>query len=125
MNRFMHFLFGPELLWVVYYFIIVLITKLTHSPIKSMDSFWIFMAYIIPLILLPLSFMLYFVPGTIKSWLLLRLWIAGIVGGHFVLSKALLAHSEQGPGVGTAYMMGMGFLFFVLIAGTIWSVIKF
>jgi hypothetical protein len=125
MNRLAHFFFGPELLWVAYYVIIVLMTKLTHSPIKSMDSFWISMAYIIPLVLLPLSFMLYFVPGVIKSWLLLRLWIAGVVGGHFVLSKALLAHSEQGPGVGTAYMMGMGLLFFALIGGTIWSVIKF
>ena len=125
MNRLAHFFIGPELLWVVYYIIILVITKATHSPVKSMDSFWISMAYIIPLILLPLSFMLYFVPGVIRPWLLLRLWIAGVVGGHFVLSKALLAHAEQGPGVGTAYIMGMGFLFFALIAGTIWSVIKF
>lgn len=125
MNWLTHFLVGPELLWVFYCLITVVITKLTHSPVKSMNSFWISMAYVIPLILLPLSFILYFVPGVIKSWLLLRLWIAGIVGGHFVLNKALLAHSEQGPGVGTAYMMGMGFLFFALIAGTIWSVIKF
>lgn len=125
MNWLTHFLVGPELLWVLYYIIIVVFTKLTHSPIKSMDSFWISMAYIIPWVFLPLSFMLYYVPGVIKSWLLLRLWIARMVGGHFVLSKALLAHSEQGPGVGTAYMMGMGFLFFALIAGTIWSVIKF
>lgn len=125
MNRLLHFFFGPELLWMCYYILIVALTKLTHSPLKSMDSFWISMTYIIPLVFLPLSFMLYFVPGVIKSWLLLRLWIAGIVGGHFVLSKALLAHSEQGPGVGTAYMMGMGILFFVLIGGTIWSVIKF
>ena len=125
MNRLAHFLIGPELLWLVYYLIIVAITKATHSPVKSMDSFWVPMAYIIPLVFLPLSFILYYVPVVIKPWLLPRLWIAGIIGGHFVLSKALLAHSEQGPGVGTAYMMGMGFLFFALIAGTIWAVIKF
>ena len=125
MNRFLHFLTGPELLWVLYYVIIVIITRLTHSPVKGMDSFWISMAYIVPLILLPLSFLLYYFPGVIRPWLLIRLWIAGLVGGHFVLSKALLAHSEQGPGVGTAYMLGMGLLFFVLIGGTIWAVIKF
>jgi len=125
MNKLLHFLIGPELLWLIFFYLVLEITHLTHSPVKTMDSFWISMAYIIPLLLIPLSFMLYFVPGVIKSWLLLRLWIAGIVGGHFVLSKALLAHSEQGPGVGTAYIMGMGFLFFALIAGTIWSVIKF
>jgi len=124
MNKISQLAPGPELLWVICYFIVLLVTKVTHSPVKSMDSFWISMAYIIPLFFLPLSFMLYFVPGVLKSWLLLRIWIAGLVGGHFVLSKALLAHSEQGPGVGTAYIMGMGFLFFALIAGTIWAVIK-
>jgi hypothetical protein len=125
MNRLLHFLLGPELLWIVYYSIVALLIKLSHSPVKSMDSFWISMAYLIPLILLPLSFMLYYVPGVIRPWLLPRLWLAGVIGGHFVLSKALIAHSEQGPGVGTAYMMGMGILFFALIGCTIWTLIKF
>ena len=125
MNKFTRFLLGPEMLWVVYWLIIVVLRKMTHSPVKSMDSFWIASAYIIPLTLLPLSFMLYFVPGVIKPWLLLRLWIAGMVGGHLVLTKALMAHSEQNSGVGTAYIMGIGFVFLVLIAGTIWAVIKF
>jgi hypothetical protein len=125
MNRPLQFVIGPELLWVLYYLIIVIITKVSHSPVKSMDSFWIGMAYVIPLILLPLSFLLYYFPGVIRPWLLLRLWVAGLVGGHLVLSKALQAHSEQGPGVGTAYIMGMGILFFILIIGTIWAIIKF
>ncbi len=125
MNRLLHLLTGPELLWTFFYFMVALITRMTHSPVKSMDSFWISMAYIIPLVLLPVSFLLYYFPGAIRSWLLLRLWIAGLVGGHFVLEKALQAHSEQGPGVGTAYILGMGLLFVVLIGGTIWSVFKF
>ena len=125
MNRLLHFLIGPELLWVIYYILVVVFIKLSHSPVKSMDSFWLSMAYLIPLILLPLSFMLYYIPGVIRPWLLPRLWLAGIIGGHFVLNKALLAHSEQGPGVGTAYMMGMIILFIALVGCTIWAVIKF
>ena len=125
MNRLLHFLIGPELLWVVYYAIVVIFIKLSHSPVKSMDSFWLSMAYLIPLILFPLSFMLYYIPGVIRPWLLPRLWLAGIIGGHFVLNKALIAHSEQGPGVGTAYMMGMIILFIALVGCTIWAVIKF
>ena len=125
MNRLLHFLIGPELLWVVYYAIVVIFIKLSHSPVKSMDSFWLSMVYIIPLVLLPLSFMLYYIPGVIRPWLLPRLWLAGIIGGHFVLNKALIAHSEQGPGVGTAYMMGMIILFIALVGCTIWAVIKF
>jgi hypothetical protein len=125
MNKILHLFIGPELLWLVYYFLIILIIRWTHPPAKSLDPFWISFTYIIPLVLLPLSFILYYVPGVIRPWLLLRLWIAGIVGGHYVLSAALRAHSEQGPGVGTAYILGMGILFLVLIGGSIGAVIKF
>ena len=124
MNRMLHFITGPELLWIIYYVLVLLIIRFTNSPTKSMDSFWISLAYIVPLILLPLTFISYYLPGA-KNLLLLRLWITGLVGGHFVLQTALYAHSEQGPGVGTAYMMGMGFAIFALIACTIWAVIKF
>jgi hypothetical protein len=125
MNKLSHLLIGPELLWLFFYIVVIVIVKMTSSPVKSMDEFWVSTAYIIPLILLPLTFLLYYVPGVVRDWMLLRIWIVGLVGGHFVLSRSLLAHSEQGPGVGTAYMMGMGFAFFVLIAGSIWAVIKF
>ena len=125
MNKAINFLIGPELLWTVFYFIVILIIKSSNSPVKTMDSFWVNMAYIVPLILIPLTFGLYYFPGVIRPWLLLRIWIVGIVGGHYVLSKSLSAHSEQGPGVGTAYIMGMGIILFVLIAGSIFAVIKF
>jgi len=125
MNRINQVLIGPELLWVVFYVLVVMIMKVTHSPIKSMDSFWLSMPYVIPFILVPLTFMLYYFPGVIRPWLLLRLWIAGMVGGHFVLNKALLAHSEQGPGVGTAYLVGLIFIFIVLVLGSVWAAFKF
>ncbi len=125
MNKLSNYLIGPELLWLFFYMTVVMIIKLTHSPIKAMDSFWVNTAYIIPLILIPITFGLYYVPGVIRPWLLARIWIVGIVGGHYILSKSLSAHSEQGPGVGTAYIMGMIFLLIVLMAGSIFAVIKF
>src|SRR6186713_133995 len=125
MNKLSHLLIGPELVWVAFYFIVRLIIKLTSSPIKAMDHFWESMAYIVPFILLSITFLSYYFPGVIRDWLLLRIWIAGLVGGHFVLNRSLLTYSDQGPGIGTAYMMGMIFIFIVLIAGSIWAVIKF
>ncbi len=125
MNKLPQLLIGPELLWVLFYFLVLLITKVTSSPIKSMDAFWVSTAYIIPLVLIPLTFGLYYVPGVVRDYLLIRIWIVGIIGGHHVLSKSLLAHTEQGPGVGTAYIMGMGLLIFVLIGCSIWAKIKF
>lgn len=125
MNKLSQLLIGPELLWFFFYLLVLFIIKTTSSPIKSMDDFWVSTAYIIPLILIPLTFMLYYVPGVIRDWMLLRIWIVGIIGGHIVLNRSLLAHSEQGPGVGTAYMIGMGLMIFTLIAGSIWAKIKF
>ena len=124
MNKVLHFLIGPELLWIFFYLLIGVVIKSTHSPIKSMDSFWVNTAYIIPLILIPLTFMLYFIPGVIRPWLILRIWIVGIVGGHYVLNRSLSAHSEQGPGVGTAYIMGMGLIFLMLVVGSIFAIFK-
>lgn len=125
MSRFFNVLIGPELLWLFFYVVLVLIIKVSASPIKSMDSFWISLAYIIPLVLVPITFGLYYTPGVIRSWLILRILIVGIIGSHFLLDKALLAHTEQGPGVGTAYIMGMLFSMVVLFIGSVWAAIKF
>lgn len=125
MNKLSQLLIGPELLWLFFYLVVLAIIKATSSPIKSMDSFWLSTAYIIPLILIPLTFLLYYAPGVTRDWLLLRIWIVGIIGGHIVLNRSLLAHSEQGPGVGTAYMMGIIFLIIAMVAGSIWAKIKF
>jgi len=125
MNKLVHFLIGPELLWFFFYLVVLLIIKATASPVKSMDDFWVSTAYLIPLVLLPLTFLLYYIPGVIKDWMLLRIWIIGIIGGHFVLNRSLEAHSEGGPGVGTAYMMGIIFIIIILVIGSIWAKIKF
>ncbi|MBK9106155.1 MAG: hypothetical protein IPL92_16680 [Saprospiraceae bacterium] len=125
MNRFFHFLVGPELLWLCFYLLVLVIIKASGSPVKSMDGFWESTAWFVPLLLIPLTFMLYYAPGVIRDWMLLRIWIVGLVGGHYVLSKSLAAYTEQGPGIGTAYIMGMGLLFFLLIAGSIWAKLKF
>ncbi|HZV71190.1 MAG TPA: hypothetical protein VFG10_16665 [Saprospiraceae bacterium] len=125
MNKLSNYTIGPELLWACFYIIVALIIRITNSPIKSMDNFWVNTAFIIPLVLIPLTFGLYYIPGVLRPWLLLRIWIVGIIGGHLVLSRSLQAHSEQGPGVGTAYIMGMGFMFIMLIIGSIFAKIRF
>lgn len=125
MNKLLNLLLGPELLWLLFYFLVLLIIKLTGSPVKSMDNFWENTYFTVPLILVPMTFALYYVPGVVHSWLLLRIWLACLIGGNFVLSKAMGSHTEQGPGIGTAYILGMGLIILVLIAGSIFAAIKF
>jgi hypothetical protein len=56
---------------------------------------------------IPLSFGLYWLPFENKKLLLIRLAISSILGSHLVLEKGPSAHSQQDPGVGTAYILGM------------------
>ncbi len=125
MSRLSPYLLGPELLWIVFYALVVLLIKITGSPVKSMDDYWVNLAFVVPLVLVPLTFALYWVPGVFRNWLLLRILIASLLGAHFVLEKGLKAHSEQGPGVGTAYLMGIGFALVILLVGSIFVKIRF
>ncbi len=72
-----------------------------------------------------LLFGLWYIPAIEKNGLLLRVWIAGIFGAHYVLDKGLGAHSQQGPGIGTAYIVGILLVFFVLVCGSIFVKIRF
>lgn len=121
----LRWLFGPELFWAFCLLLVVLVIKISRSPVKNMDRVWIKLAFAVPFIAIPLTFALWFVPAVERDWLLLRVWVAGLFGAHFVLEKGLDAHSEQGPGVGTAYIFGMIFAIFMLIAGTVFVKIWF
>ncbi|MEO6039569.1 MAG: hypothetical protein ABIQ93_14235 [Saprospiraceae bacterium] len=125
MSRLSAYLLGPELWWVFFYASVALAIKASGSPDKSMDDYWINLAYLVPFVAVPLTFALFWVPGVEKNWLLLRVLIACLFGAHYVLERGLNAHTEQGPGVGTAYLMGMIFTIVVMIAGGIFIKIKF
>jgi hypothetical protein len=71
----------------------------------------------IPVISL-IQFGLWFVPGMQGPYLWLRLWVASMIGCHFVLEKILNAYSKQGPGIGMGYLAGMMLLFVFLLIGT-------
>lgn len=119
LTRLASWVVGPELLWLFFYAALVFIAKATRSPVKSMDEHWVRLAWLVPFLLVPLGFGLFFPDFNVNSGLLLRLWIASAVGAHYVLDKGLGLHTEQGPGVGTAYIFGMLFVFVSLTAGSI------
>jgi hypothetical protein len=60
-----------------------------------------------------------------KNWLLLRVWIFGLVRGHFVAEKTISAYGNQGPGSGMGYLAAMIFVFFWLLVGTVFIKIRF
>lgn len=119
-----NFLVGPELLWLLLALATRLLIHLSGAPRPRLDTFWLRMNYIVPFLFIPLTFALHYCPLVSPHWLLLRIWAASIVGSNYVLTKSLEAHSEKGPGVGTAYIMGMTFVFVVLLAGSLYVIFK-
>lgn len=114
----MRYFLGPELLWLLIYGSSVLLAKANVPPTKAIDNFIDKLWFLIPLLAL-LTFALWWIPQVEKNWLLLRVWISCVLGGHFTLEKALAAYSTQGPGIGMGYLAGMLFLLIILVAGTI------
>lgn len=119
MRDLLPFLFGPELLWGFFFLAIKGMIRFTGSPQKRMDTFWVSLANFVPFIAVPMTFALYRFPGVETYMLLARIWISCLLGAHFVLDRGLSAHSQQGPGVGTAYMAGMSMTIAMLLVGSI------
>ena len=124
MQKILSILAGPELIWCAVFGIVSVMAKMNVPPTKTMDKNLENLYLLIPLATV-LIFSLWYFPGVEKNWLLLRVWVAGVFGSHYALEKGLGAYSEQGPGIGTAYMVGMSLVFFALIAGSIFVKIRF
>lgn len=120
----MRYLIGPEFIWLLLYSGATLVAKINQSPTRPLDRFIDTCWFWIPMLTL-LCFALWWVPSVEKNWLLLRVWIACIIGGHYVMEKIMNAYSEQGPGSGMGYLAGMIFVFVWLVVGTVVVKIKF
>ncbi len=118
MPRYLQLLIGPEIYWLALYGIVALLAKANVPPAyptnKILDMLWVHV-----ILAAVLVFALWFIPGVEKSWLLLRVWIVSLVMAHFMLEKGLGALKDQNPGVGTAYIIGIIFVFVVLLVGSV------
>ena len=118
------YLIGPELFWLLLYLAATLVAKANTPPTNAMDDFIDQCWFWIPAVSM-LVFGLWWMPSVEKNWLLLRVWVFGIVGGHFVTEKTISAYSSQGPGTGMGYLAAMLFLFFGLVVGSVFIKIRF
>ncbi|MBP9210810.1 MAG: hypothetical protein KBF37_10880 [Saprospiraceae bacterium] len=116
--KYSRFILGPELCWLLLYFLSLWISKSNVKPSfafdKTIENSWFY----VPLIAL-LFVGLFWIPGIEKKWFMIRFWISGLIMGHLVLEKLASSYSEQGPGIGTAYLLGIGMLVLVLILGSL------
>lgn len=112
------YLLGPELFWMILYVLSVGLSrsnkKFNYTFDGIIENSWFF----VPLLSV-LIFGLFWIPFVEKNWLLVRIWITGIIMGHFVLETLLSSYSQQGPGIGMGYLAGIILLFILLVVGSI------
>ena len=108
MTRFLPYLPGPELFWLIVYGVVLYLAVHNNRPTPMGNKLLLSLYWVLPLIVIPLAFSFFFIPGIPKEWLFLRTNIACLAGLFAAMSKGLAAHGEQGPGVGTAWIFGIG-----------------
>lgn len=123
MTRLLPYLPGPELFWLMIYGIVLYLAARNVPPTPSGNWLLLGLWWVLPLIAIPLAFSFFFIPGIPKEWLFLRTNIACLIGLFAAMSKGLGAHGQGGPGVGTAWMVGIGLGFVSLFVVNL--VVKF
>ena len=111
-------LLGPELCWIILYALALGVARANKKSGFAYDAIIENVWFYIPLISV-MIFGLYWIPIVEKNWLLMRIWISGIIMGHFVLETMLATYSQQGPGIGMGYLAGIILLFILLVVGSI------
>lgn len=117
-------IFGPEIIWGLLYLLAIRLAKANAAPPHPLDNFMEKLYFWVPVAGL-LTFSLWYFPGVEKNWLLLRVWLACMIGGHLVLDTSMKGYSKQGPGIGMGYLAGLILMFIALMAGTIFIKIRF
>lgn len=120
----LRFLLGPEVFWFILYAAAALLGRLNQPPSTGLNDFVERIWFWLPAAGL-LVFGLWCLPTVEKNWLLLRVWICGIFGWHFVLEQVFSDFNKSGPGGGTAYLVSFILQLIFLVAGSVFVKIKF
>lgn len=116
------YLIGPELLWLLAYLAAYYIALPNRTPSKALEHFIDKGSFYVPLLVV-LCFALYWVPVVEKSWFLVRIWIACLLGGILVLEKIFGSYNTNDPQSGLNNRVGMLIIFGLLVLGSIgWGV---
>lgn len=119
MNNLLKYLFGPEAYWLIIFLFSRYIARLNTKPLFTFDFIIVEAWLLIPVLSLGV-FWLYRMPGIETDRLIFRIWVSGIVFGHLVMNTLTNAYSDQGPGIGSAYIAAMILIFIGLLGGSLY-----
>jgi hypothetical protein len=122
MHRALLYLPGPELYWAITCVLVRSVTRRNVAPDPTitswLDQYWA----VLPLIFVPLTFAFFFIPGSGRWWLLLRIDLAIAIGLAIATTEyceGMTYHQpSSGPGAGTAWMVMLGLGYSLMVLGT-------
>src|SRR5687767_152282 len=122
MNRVLPYIVGTELYWTLTYLLVRMATRRSLASDPAItgrpDQYWA----VLPLIFVPLTFAFFFLPGSGRWWLLLRIDLAIAIGLAIATTQfceGMTYHQpSSGPGAGTAFMVMLGFGYTFMALGT-------
>lgn len=120
----MRLIIGPELIWLCFYLILLILSKIGSRVVKSLDGFIETLWFWMPVIVL-LSFSLWWLPFVEKKGLIWRVWFVSLIGGLYVFEQIAKAYNKTGPGIGTGYLVCAILIFLALITGTVVVKLRF
>lgn len=116
----LRYLIGPETIWFLAFIGIKYFGKYNISIQGKYNDMLETMVYWLPLLIIIACMGIFYIPVVPKGYLLLRIFIASIIGGHYVFTYCASSHTVGGPGAGMIYIVGLCFtLVFLLIASVV------
>src|SRR3954469_13253872 len=119
MTRAVSLLLGPELYWVIIYTAVSWMAAKNLPPTpqgnEALERLW----WILPLIAVPLTFVLLRVPVWGSGWLLFRIDIAALVGliaCTLRSSEAINYNDSRNSGTGAGFILALSFGLVILTA---------
>src|SRR5690606_25859868 len=103
-------LVGPEVIWIIAFLLAGLLRKINTQQGGKYNAM-IEQSTSLPVILLGLTMLLFFIPPSGRPYLMLRIALTAIIGTHFLMTPLLQAHTVGGPGVGTIYLVAYILIF--------------
>ena len=113
----LRYLIGPESLWLIAFVGIYYFGKHNVSTQGKYNDTLENMAYWLPLLMVLVCMGIFLIPSVPKSYLLLRIIVASLIGSHYAFTYCAGSHTVGGPGVGMIYIVGICFTIVFLIIG--------
>ena len=114
-------LYGPESIWLLLLLITQVAVRYNHAYQGKLDDIFSQMWWIVPALelIIFMSFNYIECKVILLPW---RLWISGLIFGHFIMDNTVASISVQNPGTGTIYILGMiGVVISLIIASVIFK----